>query len=386
MRVLIAAANLGKWGETDGIVTTYGNLIPRFVKAGVRADIMAYGPEDSVEQHGDVRIIIHKPRIPVKIDPTRWIDMAIYQSSTAQMINQETYDLVQSSTPDPLGLYMLSMAKRNKCPFLSIYHTALGDYVEIRYGRVLGPFAGKMFGNMMSSWMKWYYEQSDLILTPSHWTMRELNEIFSKPIGVLGRGINTDDFSPAHRRREDDGRVRAVYIGRVAPEKNLKVLVDIFSRHTDIDLTVVGDGPYLEEMQRLLPHADFRGKLMGQELRQAYADGDIFVFPSLTDTLGNVVIEAMSSGLPAIVSNHMGPQEWVEHGVTGYVTENAEQFEKSLLELATEHELRKKMSRAARAYAETRTWDRIFEHLMKYYEFILNGSKSREKLAEIVKM
>src|SRR5207247_1799225 len=133
------------------------------------------------------------------------------------------------------------------------------------------------------------------------------------------------------------GRVRALYVGRVAPEKNLDLLARAFAPPADAGLTIVGEGPSLPELRQRLPNAVFTGRLGGESLARAYADADYFVFPSRTDTLGNVVLEAMASGLPAIVSDRMGLKELVQDGVTGFVTRSDEDFAAAVRTLATEH-------------------------------------------------
>lgn len=372
-RFLVVAGYLGRFGETDGIVTTYRNLLPRLADRGVEADVLVYGPDDSEEQLGSLRVITHRPRIPVKIDPSRWIDLAVFQSNTAHQLAKQRYDLVHSSSPDPLGLFALSMAKRNNSPLVSVFHTALDHYVQIRYGKVLGESAGRMFGNIMYRWLAWYYNQSDLVLAPTNHVKHELEGYLRPQVEILSRGVNTRTFSPDYRTRTDS-RIRAVYVGRVAPEKNLSMLVDLFTSRPDIDLTVVGDGPYLNEMRQKLPSATYTGRLRGDDLSRAYADGDFFVFPSRTDTLGNVVLEAMSSGLPVIVSDAMGPKEMVDHERTGFVARDHADFAHAIDRLATDLPRRRQMGRNARESARMRSWDSIADQLLYYYDRVLDGS------------
>ncbi len=377
MRVLIGAANLGEWGETDGVVTTYQNLIPRFSRAEIKVDMIAYGPHDRIDRHGNLTVIIHKPRLPLKIDPSRWIDPGIHQSSNARMIYGQKYDVVQSSTPCPMGLFARRVARRNSVPLISLYHTALDQYAEIRFRKMLGYLGGRAMGSFMTGWIRRYYNKADLILAPSFWVKGELEKIFKPPVDVLSRGVNTEKFHPRNRSR-GNGKVHAIYVGRVALEKNLPMLVKIFEGRDDVELTVVGDGPYLKDMKKSLPEANFPGRLDGDALHRAYADGDIFVFPSRTDTLGNVVLEAMSSGVPAIVTNSMGPQELVDEGKTGFVVSNEEEFERALDRLIGDENLRKEMGRNAREFAKTRSWDSIYEQLLVYYDRVIEENKAIE--------
>jgi len=150
-------------------------------------------------------------------------------------------------------------------------------------------------------------------------------------------------------------------------EKNLDVLTEIFKGKEDAKLHIVGDGPYRQEMQEHCPTAIFPGFLKGAELSRAYASADIFIFPSTTDTFGNVVLEAMSSALPVIVTDKMGPKELVRHGENGLITTGTKDMRHKLQMLIDDEPLRKKMGAQARDYAITRSWETVFEQLFKDY-------------------
>ncbi len=161
-----------------------------------------------------------------------------------------------------------------------------------------------------------------------------------------------------------------LYVGRVSTEKNLDVLTEIFKDQPEAKLMVVGDGPYRAEMQQLIPEASFTGFLQGEALSQAYASADIFVFPSTTDTFGNVVREAMSSGVPVVVTDKMGPKEQVVQGETGFITTDTADLAAKLNLLIRDEALRKKMGKNARNYALTQNWDAVFETLFEDYQRI----------------
>jgi glycosyltransferase involved in cell wall biosynthesis len=379
-RRLIIAGYLGKWGESDGVVTTYSNLIPHLATADCLFDILCYGPDDAIEKVGNVTIYIHKPRLRTKIDPSRWIDLGLPLSPLYRQVLRTRYSLVQTSAPETLGMLALHVARRNKCPFVGVYHTALGDYVKIRFSRKFGRPVGYVCGHLMAGILHWYYGKADLILAPSHCVAEELRKTYSAPVRVLSRGIDLDRFTPVHRTRTDS-HVQALYVGRVAPEKNLQLLTKLFKQLDDVELVVVGDGPYLKEMKRELPRAIYRGRLNGSELTKAYANGDFFVFPSYTDTLGNVVLEALSSGLPTVVTNSLGPQELIEHGKTGFIAANETEFEESVRRLLADGALRRRMSAAARQSVAQRRWADIAEQLLVYHELALGSREVRRPLA-----
>jgi len=167
-----------------------------------------------------------------------------------------------------------------------------------------------------------------------------------------------------------------LYVGRISREKNLHLLTDAFLRlrraHPGANLVITGDGPYATEMKNSLSGqgAVFTGYVQGDELASLYASCDLFVFPSTTDTFGNVVLEAQASGLPVIVTAQGGPQENVDHGSTGLVVENADAdgLASAMEELVRDEPRRLRMSRAARDAMEKRSFDRAFMQTWDLYK------------------
>jgi alpha-1,6-mannosyltransferase len=374
MRVLIAAGFLGRFGETDGVVTTYRSLMPFFASSGHEIDIVAYDSEDTRETRGGVRLFGHRPRLPLRVDSLRRIDLGFAASSLARELSRQPYDVVQSSTPDPLGRWAGALARRQGCPFVAIYHTALAEYTAIRARRVFGRVAARLLGAAMDAWLTSYFNAADLVLAPSRSVTAALATRLRPPVAVLGRGVDAEAYHPAKRTRQAE-RVRALYVGRITPEKNLDLLVDVFAPRPEIELAIVGSGPSLEALRRRLPAARFFGRLEGEALARAYADADLFVFPSRTDTLGNVVLEAQASGLPVVVLDSMGPKELVQDGITGFVTRTNGEFARAVDILAEDPRRRERMARAARRFAETRSWRQIFDDLLAYYGQLVSGSE-----------
>ena len=158
-----------------------------------------------------------------------------------------------------------------------------------------------------------------------------------------------------------------LFVGRISKEKNLDTLVASTRRlaqwKTPARPLFIGDGPYLSEMKRLLPDALFTGYLRGEELADAYASADFFVFPSTTDTFGNVVLEAQASGLPVIVSDVGGPRDLVQHARDGFITKalDAGELAEAIRRLTEDPKLRERMGALARGRVETRDWSEAFE-------------------------
>ena len=223
--------------------------------------------------------------------------------------------------------------------------------------------------------MHWFYGQLDTVFVNSEeyrqsWIKRGFDPAKLK---ILPRGLDTELFHPA---RHDsvffekfgarNGEVRLIYVGRISREKDLDVLAAAYRRlrkeGLPVQLFVVGHGPYSDALAKSLPEAFFTGYLRGTELATAYASAHIFVFPSTTDTFGNVILEAQASGLPVVVSDSGGPKELVEDKANGLITKShdVEDFARAIRVLVTDPALRERMGKSARNSVIDLNWPSAF--------------------------
>lgn len=290
---------------------------------------------------------------------------------------ENNYTLLHLATPGPVGLAGLAVAKLLKLPVHGTYHTAFPQYV-----RAFTDDTG--LEDIAWKFMIWFYNQMDTVFVPSEATGDELADKGVKPhkIKVYPRGVDINRFTPEKRNGFYNGRfkvkeaVKLLYVGRVSREKNLDVLTEAFKTvstiRPELHLVVVGDGPYLEEMKRRLEGCPvtFTGYLGGDELSACYASSDVFVFPSATDTFGNVVLEAQASGLPVIVTDSGGPCENLIEDTTGLIVEagNADALARAIVRLADHPELLQYMKKSARTYTEKRSFDAEFLKTWTLYE------------------
>lgn len=288
---------------------------------------------------------------------------------------------IHSATPGPVGLAALGIARILRLPIVGTYHTALPQYAHhlTQDGTI---------SDLMWKYVIWYYDQMNLVYVPSRSTETELVEkgISAQKVRVFPRGVDADLFHPSQRNSNADSCSRdtrwltLLYVGRVSREKNLKMLVSAFTslstERDDVRLVVVGDGPYREEMQEALRGYPclFTGYLEGKALASAYASSDLFVFPSTTDTFGNVVLEAQASGIPVIVTDAGGPQENIIPGTTGIVVRGDDEASllRGLKTMLDVPDRLKRMGQEARKYAETRSFDRAFHEAWRLYSEIEN--------------
>jgi glycosyltransferase involved in cell wall biosynthesis len=284
-------------------------------------------------------------------------------------IQRERFTEIIISTPGPLGLTALLAAKMLNLQTSGIYHTDFPQYVRILT-------EDGFLESVAWHYMHWFYGQLDTVFVNSDeyrqsWIKRGLDP---EKLKIFPRGLDHQLFNPAQRDpgfwekygASKNGQVRLLYVGRISKEKDLDVLAEAYLRLRDeglsIQLFIVGHGPYSEALGETLPDAVFTGYLTGKELATAYASADIFVFPSTTDTFGNVIIEAQASGVPVIVSDSGGPKELVEDNENGLITKShdVEDFVRAIRTLIANPELRERMGNRARQSVIDRTWPTAF--------------------------
>jgi len=284
-------------------------------------------------------------------------------------VQREQFTEIIISTPGPMGLTGLLAAKMLNLQTSGIYHTDIPEYVRILT-------EDRFLESLAWSYMHWLYGQVDTVFVNSEqyrkcWIDRGFAP---EKLKILPRGLDTDLFNPTRRDLSfwpgagvNGSEIRLLYVGRISREKDLDVLAAAYHKvrkaGQPVRLYLVGLGPYAEALAAALPDAVFLGYLTGEPLARAYASADVFVFPSTTDTFGNVIIEAQASGLPVIVSDLGGPKELVENRVTGFITKahDAEDVARAITLLAADQKLRTRMGEKARQSVLDRSWPDAFQ-------------------------
>ena len=283
-------------------------------------------------------------------------------------VQREQFTEIIISTPGPVGLTALLAAKMLNLRTSGIYHTDFPQYIRILTD-------DSFLESVAWRYMHWFYGQLDTVYVNSEeyrqsWIKHGLNP---ERLKILPRGLDTDLFHPARREPAFfekfgacNGEVRLLYVGRVSREKDLDLLAAAYRLLRDeglpVQLFVVGHGPYSDAFAKSLPEAFFTGYLRGNELAAAYASADIFVFPSTTDTFGNVILEAQACGLPVVVSDSGGPKELVQDKGNGLITKShdVEDFARAIRALVTNPALRERMGKSARNSVVDRSWPNAF--------------------------
>ena len=350
--------------DVNGVSTTIQRMSGALVANGKAVEVMVSRNEVSV------------PGIPLKnFQPIGEFELPEYELQKLSFppllqiidhLQSGGFTEVIISTPGPVGLAALAAAKVLGLPTAGIYHTDFPEYVRILT-------EDGLMESLTWNYMHWFYAQLDTVYVNSDhyrrcWTDRGIP---AEKLRILPRGLDTGLFHPG-KKEEDfwkrrglrEGEVGALYVGRVSREKNLDLFAAscrrLLASGVKVRPLVVGDGPYAPMMKELLPEGIYTGSLHREELAAAYASADFFVFPSTTDTFGNVVIEAQASGIPAIVSDVGGPKDLVEDCVDGFVTKglDLDALTHAIATLCKEPDLRKRMGEASRARVAEWDWTR----------------------------
>jgi len=363
----------------DGVSLTLNRLV-RFLLSN-NVDVRIYGPtvENPPMEHAGELFAVPSISAPGR-DEYR---VSLFFPEAMKLdLEQFKPDLIHVATPDFLGLSALKFARKRNIPLVSSYHTHFPSYLKYYNLEVLEPLLWK--------YLFWYYTHCKKLFVPSQSMLNWLRNkgVETDKLTLWSRGVETELFSPLKRDEtyrkklgftKDD--VVISFVSRIVWEKDIRTVIDscrlLLKKLPKVKFLIGGDGPAREAMQQELPEAVFAGYLFGEDLAKLYASSDLFLFPSDTEAFGNVTLEAMSSGLPAIVSDSVGANSIVLNGETGYITtpRNPDAFAKCLFTLCSDHDLRKKMSKNARERAQSFEWDAIMNGLLSDYHEVVENHK-----------
>lgn len=290
-------------------------------------------------------------------------------------------DVVHVATEFALGLAGIRVARELNLPVVASAHTDYEQYAA-RYHVDWAVRPGWRY-------LRWFYGQAERVLCPSRIYEEHLQSRGIRRTGVWSRGVDTATFNPAWRddayraaMGAEPGDPVVTYVGRLAREKNLDLLLEAWERvalrHPRARLALVGRGPLEREIrERSIPGVHLAGLLSGPALSAAYASADIFAFPSVTETFGNVLLEAMASGLPSIVAAAGGVLEFTEHGRNGWLVQpnSVEAIAGALDRLLTDPALRQRIATNALATAAARRWDLIDDQLIVEYRRVVRAGR-----------
>ncbi len=292
-------------------------------------------------------------------------------------------DLIHITGPSEVGMLGAGLARALELPLAASWHTNVHEYAAQRSERFLRllppPAAGAAehtIEDVSMALAARFYSIAHLLFAPNADLCALLDRLTGRRCFLMPRGVDAALFHPSKRTRGARDRQRILgFVGRLSIEKNVTLLASIQQElermgTADFRFLIVGHGAEDSWLRRNMPRAETPGVLRGEALSVAYANMDLFVFPSHTDTFGNVVLEAMASGVPAIVTPDGGPKTIVRDGETGRIVPD-EGFAAAVAGILADPAKHAAMRLAARAFAETMSWDAVFEGVYDAYETIL---------------
>jgi len=340
------------------------------IHAGPRTDYRVEG------QHHTLELARSRAAVPIERDMAFDPMLPQRKEEVGPILRGFRPDVIHITGPSDIGILGAWLAHRQRVPLLASWHTNLHEFAALRLNKLIAFTPGGVrrkitqFAEQQAlALCAKFYGLARVILAPNRELVELLHSRTGKPAFLMERGADTVTFDPRKRDRTD-GLFTLGFVGRVTPEKSVRVLVEveralIAAGMEDYQFVIVGDGNEREWLRQNLRRAQFSGVLRGEALARAYANMDLLVFPSRTDTFGNVVVEAFASGVPAVVTAEGGPKFIVDSGVTGLV--GTDDLAAHAVQIAVNPRLHRSMCAAARAKALSMSWDRVFESVYEAY-------------------
>ena len=361
--------------KVDGIVTRLTRTVEQLGAAGDQ--VMVFCPEGAPSHFAGAEIV-GVPALPLPLYPE--LKLALPRPAVSDALDQFQPDLVHVVNPAVLGLGGIWLAKTRELPLVASYHTHLPKYLE-HYGMgMLEPLLWEL--------LKAAHNQAQLNLCTSTAMVEELRDRGIQHTALWQRGVDTELFRPDRARPElrqrllggqSDSNALLLYVGRLSAEKQIERIRPVLDAMPQARLALVGDGPHRQQLEKVFAGSatTFVGYLGGEELAGAYASADAFLFPSSTETLGLVLLEAMAAGCPVVAARRGGIPDIVTDGLNGCLYEpdgmddGASSFTAASQRLLGNLEQRNQLRLEARKEAERWGWAGATAQLRQYYQQVV---------------
>ncbi|MEM8936494.1 MAG: glycosyltransferase family 1 protein [Pseudomonadota bacterium] len=355
----------------DGPVRALNTLVAHLERRG--HEVLVFAPTSKKSYLDHAGTLVSAPSIALPQRSEYRLGLGL-MGAPMERLKRFSPNLIHLSAPDLIGLSALRFARKNFIPAVASFHTRFDTYP--RY------YGAAWLEKYLTNYMRYFYKQCEHVYPPSQSMADELAaEGIGRDIRLWTRGVDGDLFNPNKRdlawRRSvgiEDDAIVVLFVGRLVLEKGLDAFADAVDSAASVNrrirALVVGEGPERAAFEKRMPTAVFTGFQDGEGLARAYASSDIFFNPSITETFGNVTLEAMSSGLPSVCASAAGSLSLVEDGATGLIAEpNVTDFARKLLLLAQTKEPRLSYGAGARAKASEYSWETLLDGLISnYYE------------------
>ncbi|MCX6587676.1 MAG: glycosyltransferase [Acidobacteria bacterium] len=363
--------------EVNGVAHTSRMLAAMAERLGVPFLVVCAGEADPASG----RLQIPRGRAAFAVERDLFYDPLYYRNRAAVEARVRDFapDVIHITGPSDVGTIGVVLAKKLQLPLVASWHTNLHEYAGERLPAWVPGGLRRAAVSASFFALSRFYQLADVVLAPNAELLAIVEQASRRAGFLMRRGVDAALFDPA-RRSVGRRPLRIGTVGRLSVEKNIHFLTTL-ERYLvtqgleEFRIVVIGDGAERAKLEQDLQHGEFTGVLRGEALARAYADLDLFVFPSRTDTFGNVVLEALASGVPAIVTAAGGPKFIVESGESGYVAADDNTFLRLTHRLATDACLRQRMAAQARKQALGTTWEKVFAEIeLAYRAAILRNS------------
>ncbi len=381
------------YNEVDGVA----NTLRHFEHYAAERDLPVlnvHGGDSRYDRTtGSIRRIEFPRRFPkFPVDKKHDFDLLFwrYFEQVKTIVREFKADILHITGPSDVGMMGALVAHRLHIPLVASWHTNLHEYAEQRFSPFFRWLPGaayeratRMIHDSSLRALARYYHIPKLLFAPNPELISLLERMTGKKCFLMSRGVDLPLFTPKRRTRSS-GPFTLGYVGRLTVEKNVEMLVRLEQEMLQAGLRnfrflIVGQGGSEPWLRANLKQADFAGVLQGERLAEAYANMDLFVFPSRTDTFGNVVLEAIASGVPAVVTDAGGPKFIVKHNETGFVASSEAEFTLHARDLMAKPERQRSMARAARADALGRSWSAVFDGVYERYRELFASDGLRQE-------
>ena len=367
--------------EINGVANTLGRLVDGLRSRGHRVQLVRPRQEVDQEQDAGNDLLLTRGWPLPGYPGLQWGQSSLHK--LLRRWQRQRPDVLYIATEGPLGLSALRAARRLAIPVVSGFHTNFQQYT--------GHYGIGLLTRAMTNYLRWFHNRTQLTLVPSIGQKVDLQRRDFERLALLARGVDSQLFHP--RRRSDALReswglgpddLAVLHVGRLAAEKNLGLLVKAF--HTlqkahpqrRMRLILVGDGPLRASLQAQLPEALFCGLQRGEELAAHYASGDLFLFPSLSETFGNVVLEALASGLGVVAFDQAAAAQHIRHGHNGALAraQDEQGFIQAANDLLNDAEGLRRARLNARLHASRQGWPAIVELFEQHLRSVMQPAQA----------
>jgi phosphatidylinositol alpha 1,6-mannosyltransferase len=370
------------YNEVDGVANTSRHFEAFARNRNLPFLIVHAGPQNQTLTAGSVtRAQLRRGPLTFPLDQNHQFDLGWWRHyrDVMNLAREFGPDVVHITGPSDIGMLGALVAHKLGVPLAASWQTNVHQYARWRLSPMLSFLPKGTTDRLLNAVERWsfraaarFYKIPRLLFATNQEMVERLGRATGKPCFLMSHSVDAAIFSPQFRDCAGDPFTIG-YVGRLTAEKNVRWLAQLehslLARgHRDFRIVVVGEGKEHDWLRLNMQHAEFTGVLTGKVLSHAFANMDLFVFPSETDTFGLAVLEALTSGVPAVVTASGGPKYSVQHGQTGYIANHFDDFVAFTELFLTQPEMRSRMGTAAREHALSTSWKQIFEGMYNTYE------------------